>query len=87
MTTTSEVKTVAPIFGDPHKIGRLGQILENISYTSNGLRKNLFDFMAIPDWVDDEEEFLEDLIEYANSDLNRIIDNVNKIKEILPDGD
>ena len=82
-----KLKTVAPIADNPHKIGRLYQIIQNIRYASNDLQQNLLDFMVIPAWVDDEEEFLEDLIDDANFDINRIIDNVNKIKEALPDED
>lgn len=87
MTTTSEVKTVAPIADNPHKIERLDKIVQSIRYASNDLQENLSDLMVIPAWVDDEEWFLKDLIEDINFDINRIIDNANKIKEILPDED
>lgn len=87
MTSEVKLKTVVPIVDNLYEIERLDKIVQDIRSTSHYLQQNLFDLMFIPDWVDDEEEFLEDLIEYANSDLNRIIDNVNKIKEILPDED
>lgn len=82
-----KLKTVAPIADNPHKIERLDGIAENIRCASNYLQQKLFDLMVIPAWVDDEEEFPEDLIYYTNFDINRIIDNVNEIKEILPDED
>ena len=87
MTSEVTLKTVAPISGDPHKIERLDKIAENILYASNNLQPHLFDLMVIPTWVVDKEEFLEGLIEDINFDINRIIDNANKIKEILPDED
>lgn len=87
MTSEVKLKTVAPIADNPHKIERLDKIVQDIRSTSHYLQQNLFDLMFIPAWVDDEEEFLEGLIEDANFDINRIIDNANKIKEILPDED
>lgn len=80
-------KTVAPIIDDIHIVGRLYQIAEGISYASTNLQQNLSDLIVIPAWVDNEESFLEDLIEDINFNVNRIIDNANKIEEALPDED
>ena len=87
MTSEVKLKTVVPIADNPHKIERLDKIVQNIRYASNDLQRNLSNLMVIPAWVDDDEWFLEDLIEDINFDINRIIDNANKIKEILPDED
>lgn len=82
-----KLKTVAPIADNPHKIERLDKIVQDIRYASDDLQQNLSDLMFIPAWVNNEEWFLEDLIEDINFDINRIIDNVNMMKEILPDED
>lgn len=81
------LKTVAPIADNPHKIEILDKIVQDIRYASDDLQQNLSDLMFIPAWVNNEEWFLEDLIEDINFDINRIIDNVNMMKEILPDED
>lgn len=80
-------KTVAPIADNIHKVERLNRIVQSIRYASNDLQQNLSDLMVTPNWVKNKEWFLEDLIEDINFDINRIIDNANKIKEILPDED
>lgn len=82
-----KLKTVAPIVDNPHKVERLNQIVQNIRYASGSLQRKIFLLMVLTDQVEEEEEFLEGLIEDVNFDINRIIDNANKMKEALPDED
>lgn len=80
-------KTILPLADSPDQIEFISQLVDNLWIFIDDLDDDLRNLRLSLGRYDKREDAMIELVRDINFNLNQIIDNVNDVKESLPDED